>query len=111
MQHVVKSWIMFFTDIISGERTSDIRLNDRRYAVGDTMLLREFDPVKNEYTGREAEVEITYMQTNKSNPCAISYLALHNDYVVLSIKLLKVSQDEPTIQQWIHPDDFQRYAH
>jgi len=76
---------MFFTDILSGERTSDIRLNDRRYAVGDTMLLREYDPVKAEYTGREQAVKITYMQTNKSNPCAISYLALHNDYVVLSI--------------------------
>ena len=78
---------MFFSDIITGERTSDIRKNDRRYAVGDTMLLQEFDPVTYTYTGRQAEVEITYMQTNKSNPCAISHDALHNDYVVLSIRL------------------------
>lgn len=86
--HYVKSWSMFFTDILTGERTSDIRLNDRRYQVGDYMLLEEYDPVKQEYTGRTQKVQITYMQTNKSNPCAISREALHNDYVVLSIKLV-----------------------
>lgn len=86
MNHVVKSWSMFYRDIETGERTSDIRENDRRYAVGDTMDLREFDPVKNRYTGRSQFVKITYIQTNKSNPCAISQFALHDDYVVLSIK-------------------------
>lgn len=88
MEHIVKSWGMFFEDILSGERTSDIRLNDRRYAVGDTMLLQEYDPVTSSYTGREQRVEITYLQCNKSNPCAISREALRDDYVVLSIKLL-----------------------
>ena len=86
--HVVKSWSMFFADILSGDRTSDIRLNDRRYAVGDRMLLNEFDPVRGTYTGRQQLVLITYLQQNKSNPCAISRDALRDDYVVLSIKLV-----------------------
>jgi hypothetical protein len=88
MIHSVRSWSMFYQDILTGARTSDIRLNDRRYAVGDQMRLMEFDPVKFAYTGQEQMVEITYIQTNKSNPCAISREALHDDYVVLSIKLL-----------------------
>lgn len=87
--HIVKSWSMFYNDILTGERTSDIRKNDRRYAVGDFLVLREFDPVNNEYTGREQLVEITYMQQNKSNPCAISNDALKDGYAVLSIKLIK----------------------
>lgn len=86
MNHVVKSWSMFYRDIEKGIRTSDIRLNDRRYAIGDTMQLLEFNPLEFKYTGRESMVEITYIQTNKSNPCAISQFALHDDYVVLSIK-------------------------
>lgn len=86
--HFVKSWSMFYKDIITGIRTSDIRLNDRRYRVGDEMCLEEFDPVGQEYTGNTTFVEITYIQTNMSNPCAISHLALHKDYVVLSIKLI-----------------------
>lgn len=85
--HELKSWTMFYKDIITGDRTSDIRYNgDRRFKVGDFLLLKEWDPVANVYTGREHTVKITYIQTNKSNPCAISHLALHDDYVVLSIK-------------------------
>ena len=86
--HIVKSWETFYRDVITGERTSDIRLNDRRYAVGDYMKLEEYDPVKQAYSGRAQMVVITYLQTNKSNPCAISHRALDDAYVVLSIKLV-----------------------
>lgn len=87
--HKVKSWSMFYNDIVAGIRTSDIRYTgDRRFMVGDQMELNEFDPVKFEYTGRTQMVEITYVQTNKSNPCAISNDALRDDYAVLSIKLI-----------------------
>lgn len=88
MNHNVKSWGMFYQDILTGKRTSDIRKNDRRYAVGDILNLNEFDPVTGKYTGHQQNVEITYLQCNKSNPCAISRDALHDDYVVLSIKKL-----------------------
>lgn len=86
MIHTVKSWSMFYKDIEKGIRTADIRFNDRRYAVGDCMILNEYDPVKGEYTGRKMPVEITYIQTNMSNPCAISQFALADGYCVLSIK-------------------------
>lgn len=88
--HKVKSWTFFFNAILTGNRTSDIRDTvDRRYKVGDLMILQEWDPVKGAYTGREQPVEITYIQTNHSNPCAISDKALSDDYAVLSIKLVK----------------------
>lgn len=84
--HVLKSWPMFFNGILSGDRTSDIRYTgDRRFKVGDLMLLKEWDPINGEYTGRQQYVKITYIQTNKSNPCAISDKALSDDYAVLSI--------------------------
>lgn len=85
--HKLKSWSMFYTDILSGERTSDIRCtDDRRFKIGDIMELNEYNPVTSEYTGRIQNVMITYIQTNKSNPCAISYDALKDNYAVLSIK-------------------------
>jgi len=78
---------MFYKDIENGTRTSDIRCtDDRRFKVGDILELNEFDPVKFEYTGQVQRAEITYIQTNKSNPCAISYDALKDNYAVLSIK-------------------------
>jgi hypothetical protein len=89
MRHMVKSWTSFYKYIESGERLSDIRKNDRRYAVGDILELNEFDPVKFVYTGRKMDVEITFIQNNKSNPCAISEQALHPDYIVLTIQKVK----------------------
>jgi uncharacterized protein YqfB (UPF0267 family) len=89
-RHVLKSWPMFFNGIMSGARTSDIRYSkDRRFVVGDVMELHEWNPVTSQYTGRVQVVEITYIQTNMSNPCAISDVALHNDYSVLSVKKLE----------------------
>jgi len=86
--HELKSWSMFYKGIISGERTSDIRCTlDRRFAVGDKLLLCEFDPVNQRYTGRTCNANITYIQQQNSNPCAISEFAIHPDYAVLSIKV------------------------
>lgn len=91
--HVLKSWSMFFTDIVAGVRTSDIRFHgDRRFRVNDLLLLNEYDPVRQTYTGRGALARITYIQVNKSNPCAISEQALHPDYSVLSIRCLEVTE-------------------
>lgn len=90
MQHVRKSWTLFFEDILSGLRTSDIRSEDRgQFHEGDELLLQEWDPVKGCYTGREQLVQITYVQRNKSNPCAISRDALKDGYCVLSIRSVK----------------------
>jgi hypothetical protein len=84
---------MFFQDIKSGDRTSDIRCTDDRiFQVGDYILLDEFNPVKFTYTGNQLCVKITYIQQNKSNPCAISREALAKNYCVLSIKI--VSEEE-----------------
>lgn len=88
-QHVLRSWTMFFNGILDGTRTSDIRkTDDRHFLVGDYLLLQEYDPVEECYTGREQRVQITYIQQNKSNPCAISHLAIADGYAVLSIKLV-----------------------
>jgi hypothetical protein len=101
--HVIKSWSRFFQPIIQGKRTADIRhLDDRDFQVDDLMLLREWDPIRLEYTGLCAVVQITYIQTNEGNPCAISHKALNDGYLVLSIKLTR----------WDTWDDFSqtRYA-
>lgn len=87
--HTLKSWPMFFQDIKAGIRTSDIRYEGDRFpfSMGDMLELHEWDPVTGEYTGQRLRAMVTYVQRNRSNPCAISMHALHNDYAVLSIKV------------------------
>jgi len=83
--HELKTWPEFFSEIIKGSKTHDLRKNDRDFQVNDYLYLREYNPNKKEYTGREVYVKVTYL-TSKNIPCAESQEALSNDYVILSIK-------------------------
>lgn len=83
--HHVKSWPQYFVPIKEGRRTHDLRRNDRDFQMGDRMLLAEFDPQAQKYTGDTCEVEITSM-TSMSQPCAVSSEALDPAFCILSIK-------------------------
>jgi hypothetical protein len=86
LKHKLKSWPQFFKLILSGEKTHELRRSDdRNFHVGDLLLLQEFDPKTNHYTGRELKVKITYI-TSAKHPCALSQTALHPDFCILSIK-------------------------
>jgi hypothetical protein len=85
MEHRVKSWPTFFEATLIGVKTHDVRrMSDRDYQVGDTLRLQEFEPEKQQYTGRELCVRITYI-TSAKLPCALSEACLHPDYCILSI--------------------------
>ncbi len=83
--HHVKSWPQYFASIKEGQRTHDLRRNDREFQVGDLMILAEFDPQAQKYTGETCEVEITSM-TSTSQPCAVSSEALDPAFCILSIR-------------------------
>ena len=71
-----------------GVRTTDIRSNyDRVYNVGDVLELHEWCPINNIYTGRVCKCDVTYIQNNNGNPCAVSHDAIRDGFVVMSIKL------------------------
>ncbi len=44
-----------------GVKTFEIRVNDRGYEVGDSLFIREYDPVKQQYTWRSMNKRIVYM--------------------------------------------------
>jgi hypothetical protein len=85
LEHKVKSWPRFFEATLSGLKTHEVRrLTDRDYQVGDRLLLQEFDPATETYTGRELLVRITYV-TSAEAPCALSEECLQPDFCILSI--------------------------
>lgn len=49
--HYLKKWTPFFKDVKSGIKHFEVRKNDRDYEVGDTLILEEFEPNKEKYTG------------------------------------------------------------
>lgn len=87
VDHELKSWPQFFRAIMAGDKTHDLRRSDdRNFRVGDRILLREFDPQSEAYTGETALVDVTYI-TSAANPCALSNEALHPNYCILSIRM------------------------
>jgi len=61
MTHALKTWPEFFEAVAERGKTFEVRLFDRPFKVGETLLLQEFDPSTGQYTGDELERVITYI--------------------------------------------------
>ncbi len=61
MQHELKCWPVWFTALAHGEKTLELRRDDRPYAAGDTLSLREWDPETETYTRRGLTATVTHV--------------------------------------------------
>ena len=59
--HELKILPEYFNAVIDGRKTFEIRKNDRDFAVGDTLVLKEWNQINRMPTGREQRCEITYI--------------------------------------------------
>lgn len=60
-KHELKTWPIFYEAIVNGSKTFEIRRNDREFAVGHNLLLREWDAASECYTGRSSWYVVTYI--------------------------------------------------
>ena len=60
MIHDLKCWPSLWEAIADGRKTFEWRRDDRGFAVGDQLVLREWDPETQEYTRRHITVDVTY---------------------------------------------------
>ena len=64
--HELKSHPWFFESLLDGTKRFELRKNDRGFKVGDTLLLKEWKPKDEVYTGREVRARVLYL-TEDSN--------------------------------------------
>lgn len=48
--HELKAWPSFYDAVAAGDKTFEVRHNDRDFAVGDTLILRRWCPHKRYWT-------------------------------------------------------------
>lgn len=60
-----KCWPEYFEKVKSGEKKFEVRLADFHCEVGDTLILEEWDPETQRYTGRILSKRITYFLKTK----------------------------------------------
>lgn len=82
--HVVKCWPEYFKAIQSGEKTFDLRFDDRDYQIGDDLVQEEFRVGVGEYTGRELRCKITFIARGEQ----FERFGLMKGYACLAIKLV-----------------------
>lgn len=89
-EHELKCWPEPFQAAVDGTKTHEWRKDDRGYAVGDVLVLNEWDPTptlalppnrgkqSGGYSGRSARFEVTYVSRGQ--------FGIPADHVVLSIR-------------------------
>lgn len=56
-----KTWPEYFEAVFSGKKKYDLRLNDFDINEGDILVLEEWDPKTQQYTGRSIEKKVAYV--------------------------------------------------
>lgn len=59
--HELKTWPDAFEAVWRGDKTAEFRRDDRGFAVGDSLWLREWVPSEARYTGRKVVAIITHI--------------------------------------------------
>jgi hypothetical protein len=76
-EHRLKVWPGPYEALKAGTKVHEFRRNDREYELGDTLILREWCPDRQDFTGRKAlKFKVTYVGRGFGVP---------DGYVVMSI--------------------------
>ena len=59
--HVLKTHPGPFADLLRGTKRYEIRVDDRGFAVGDCLWLKEWDPALHRFTGREYAAPVIHL--------------------------------------------------
>lgn len=78
MEHELKIYPKYFEDVLSGKKKFEIRKDDRKFRIGDVLVLKEWDNIK--YSGREAKAKVIYLIDDK-------FVGIQPGYVVMGIEL------------------------
>jgi len=61
MVHELKTWSKYFNLVKSGEKPFELRKNDRGFLAGHELLLCEYNPETQTFTGQTLRRKISYL--------------------------------------------------
>jgi ASC-1-like (ASCH) protein len=82
MIHNLKIENQYFERVLSGEKTFEIRYDDRGYQKDDDIILEEISSDKTGYSGRKIKAKVGYV-------CTYQQVRGHVVFSLLNVELLK----------------------
>lgn len=79
MIHELKCWPEYFDQVQMGRKKFEVRKNDREFKQYDLLVLREWNPDLQEYTGNQVTRTVTYILPGGK-------LGIEEGYVVMSLR-------------------------
>jgi len=79
--HHLKTWPEYFERIYNGDKAFEVRKTDRDFREGDFLVLKEYDPTNESYSGRQFSAIITFILRG-------GVFGIQEGYCVMSIKSL-----------------------
>lgn len=78
-EHTLKTWPTHFHEVLAGRKTFELRKDDRGYQPGDTLVLAEWDPDTERYTGRRCTAAVSHLLRG-------GQFGLEDGYVCMSLR-------------------------
>lgn len=98
MIHVLKELPRWFSDVVDGRKSFEVRRADRDFKVNDLLALNEYDAEAQEYTGESCLVYIDYILDDPEY--------VREGYVILGIKPCAVMRSESPYNPVIQRNDY-----
>jgi hypothetical protein len=86
--HELKTWEEYFFFVLTGNKSFEVRKNDRDFKVGDVLHLCEYDSDNHRYTGKTIFKKVDYILYGPA-------FGIEDGYCVMSIKDLPPELDTP----------------
>jgi hypothetical protein len=77
-EHELKTWSSGFKALVQGVKPFELRRADRDFRVGDILVLREFFPETDEYSGRFIRARVLYITEHE-------FPGLEEGFVIMGI--------------------------
>ncbi len=85
MNHELKTWPQFYSEIVAGRKRYEIRKDDRDFHVGDTLTLVEWDPKYGMPTGEHCVLVISYLMRD--------FPGIEKGYCLMSIATAQTTEE------------------
>jgi hypothetical protein len=95
-KHSLKTWPPFFEEVVSGDKTFEVRINDRGFDEGDLLKLCEYTP-DNGYTGREIVKKVSYVMLGGA-------FGLKEGWVIMGLKDVETQSRNESTPIEVGPD-------